>query len=153
MYGTLKYPWQEKTRHKQSCSRTLLQWTVCCLFWHLCISQSLEVIIDCKHTLVHMKWETKPRLKLLYSICKNDDGWRSLVLTQSTYHFTSLLLYDCRMKWTQWNTHDFMAPLLLFPIEKSLYLSTMDFNNRKKTNFKKMEHMRLCYAIELPEFA
>jgi len=100
-------------------SRTLLQWTVCCLFWHLCISQSLKVIIDCKHTLVHMKWETKPDSnQIVVFHMQNDDGWRSLVLTQSTHHFTSLLLYDCKMKWTQWNTHDFMAPLLLISRRK-----------------------------------
>jgi hypothetical protein len=65
LYGSLKYPWQEKTWHKQSCSRTLLQWTVCCLFWHLCVCVlvSLSRLLLQAHLFI-WKWETKPN-----SIC------------------------------------------------------------------------------------
>jgi hypothetical protein len=109
MFGTLKYPWQEKTWHKQSCSKTLLHLNRLLSFLTpVVVWVSLWGLIIASTLLLHMKWE-KPNATQFCCI-PYAKWWVKKLSAYSKHpplHFCCTILNE----WTQWKTTHEMGPL------------------------------------------
>jgi hypothetical protein len=76
-------------------------------------------------------------------------GKRSLVLTQSTHHFTSAVRL---LQMNELNeTHSWNGCIIISRRKKFIFVNHGS-GQQKENNFMNMKHMQLCYAIELPSF-